>query len=288
MKRSREGHAGEGPSNRKKQKKKEIAPYGNYHRYYGYRAPRQNDPRVDAMDPTWFKDGAVLDIGCNAGNVTLRIAAHFDPSHALGIDIDPRLIHNARKAMDRMVQSKLRRQQDSSPAASEEHTKIQENIKDEDLSSNKQEKGYVARFPQNIQFKTTNFVSEECSITGENQYDVILCLSVSKWIHLNWGDAGLMTLFTKTFQLLRPGGRFIFEPQPWDSYKKKKTVSETTKANFVAINIRPKDFSRVLLEEVGFEQVTELDLDREQRGSFSQRPVFVFTKPMAKIPPESE
>ena len=48
---------------------------------------------------------------------------------------------------------------------------------------------------------------------------MVLCLSLTKWVHLNDGDAGLIRLFERVHALLRPGGRFLLEPQPWRSYK---------------------------------------------------------------------
>ena len=57
------------------------------------------------------------------------------------------------------------------------------------------------------------------------EYDVILALSLTKWIHLNWGDDGIKRFFRKVYLHLRPGGSFIVEPQPFSSYGKKKNVS---------------------------------------------------------------
>lgn len=48
--------------------------------------------------------------------------------------------------------------------------------------------------------------------------------SVSKWIHLNGGDAGLRRFFERVYGALVPGGTFVFEAQPRDSYVKARKL----------------------------------------------------------------
>ena len=69
------------------------------------------------------------------------------------------------------------------------------------------------RLYDRLNFRTENYIEQiNPSQVSREQFDVILCLSTIKWIHINWADAGVKALFLKVHQQLTDGGLFIFEP----------------------------------------------------------------------------
>lgn len=93
--------------------------------------------------------------------------------------------------------------------------------------SDTNENSSINTFPDNVYFRTLNYAvtDESQMVSDRQQYDLILCLSLTKWIHLNFGDIGLKMTFRRMFNQLRPGGKLILEAQNWASYKKRKKVN---------------------------------------------------------------
>ena len=143
----------------------------------------------------------------------------------------------------------------------------------------------VSTSVQRTRFEPCNFVQEppapgqlgvgDCT----ELFDVVSCFSTSKWVHLNFGDAGLMRLFARAFACLRRGGRFLLEPQPWSSYRKRATLSPTIARHFREIQIRPPQFTELVLS-VGFSsaETAEVPYGERTAAGFKRRPLLVFTK----------
>ncbi|XP_058239715.1 7SK snRNA methylphosphate capping enzyme [Hemibagrus wyckioides] len=134
-------------------------------------------------------------------------------------------------------------------------------------------------FPSNVTFVRGNYVldSDVLLETQREEFDVILCLSVTKWIHLNWGDTGLRRFFQRVYRHLRPGGLFILEPQPWNSYSKRKKLTEAIYKNYFSIQLKPEQFSSFLTSEVGFSSYELLGTPNSSTRGF-QRPIYLFHK----------
>ncbi|XP_039116084.1 probable RNA methyltransferase At5g51130 isoform X2 [Dioscorea cayenensis subsp. rotundata] len=274
--------AKEGQKNKKPtvRKRKEVFIYGNYRNYYGYRIDRNlsEDPRLAVLKSEWFEGKDCLDVGCNQGLVTIGVAKKFSCRSILGIDIDRGLIETAKWNLQNVARKEKiscgsSKVLDSgiSDSGGCSSPGVFEASKDGTCKSVcgkslLEESNPLAR----VSFECKNFV--------ESLHGCYENLSVAKWIHLNWGDDGLITLFVKIWRFLRPGGILILEPQPWSSYKRNRLVSETAKVNFSKILFDPALFREILLDKVGFRSAE--DVTDNLSGSISgfNRPITVFYK----------
>lgn len=232
--------------------------FGNYNRYYGYRNQNQNqDLRIALFKREWFLNKTVLDIGCNVGYVTCTIARDFLPKKIVGLDIDSELIEkSAKRNIRHYLENKTNSVGENKSKSNDQfpvslsicHGPLseKETNKDDENKANKQTeddklkddqlkvvKGgdntldSTNQFPNNIQFIAANYVlpNDQLLSTQKPEYDCILCLSVTKWVHLNFGDTGLKRMFKRIYKQLNNNGILILEPQPIWSYKRKKALT---------------------------------------------------------------
>lgn len=269
--------------------------YGNYCKYYGYRNPSCEDGRLRVLKPEWFRGRDVLDLGCNVGHLTLSIACKWGPSRMVGLDIDSRLIHSARQNIRHYLSEELRLPSQTSegdPGAESEEGTITVRKRSCFPASLTASRGPIAApqvpldgadtsvFPNNVVFVTGNYVLDRDELVDAQtpEYDVVLCLSLTKWVHLNWGDEGLKRMFRRIYRHLHPGGILVLEPQPWSSYSKRKTLTETIYKNYYRIQLRPEHFSSYLTSpEVGFSSYELVATPHNTSRGF-QRSVYLFHK----------
>lgn len=267
----------------KRKLKNERYKYGNYDKYYSQRNTlRWLDPRVGYMQKQWFEGKNVLDIGCNDGSLTVLLAVNHNPKQITGVDIDYKLINRAveNTVYIETVLTHLIKNSDTIQALEEfeifpislqQYLKLPTHVSAlKNLLPLKKILTFNSRFPNNIDFYCGNFLDGT-----SKKYDTILCLSTSKWVHLNWGDSGLINLFSNIYNALDIKGIFIFEPQNWRSYKKSRTRTDQILQNYKSIRIKPDDFPSAL-NSLGFELI-ETICPEAGRETF-KRQIYVYEK----------
>lgn len=253
--------SGQGNTNGAKAKDKFI--YGNYNRYYGYRNEKYvEDLRLAALSQyeNFFNGTEVLDIGCNDGSLTIALAKRFPINFIHGMDIDANLIGRARRNVVNETQAVI-------------------NNNDKNVLTE-------TKFPHNIAFKQCNYVLSNDNLLEleEPRYNTILCLSVTKWIHLNFGDDGLKRAFQRMYCQLKPAGTLILEAQDWKSYKRRKNLTPEINAHYKSIQLTPKMFHEYLLsDEIGFENSYHIELPKEHSANGFKRPIIAYTKGKTQI-----
>lgn len=155
------------------------------------------------------------------------------------------------------------------------------------LHDDRQTTDATGHYPGNMRFEHCDFVQEPPDPQqlgvgpSAARFDVVSCFSTSKWVHLNFGDEGLRRLFVRAHACLRPGGRFLLEPQPWSSYRKRAGLTPTIKRNYEQIRLRPDSFCAYLTSEaVGFAtaRTIEVPYGDEAAKNFKRRPLIVCMK----------
>jgi 7SK snRNA methylphosphate capping enzyme len=218
-----------------------LAAHGNYRNYYFHRAASIPDARLSLLFPhrDLFQDHAILDLGCNAGKLTIECITHLGAARAVGIDLDDVLIKRAEEGWRKALQSFEGVEEDCVFLCAD--------------------------------FMAPDFWSSFTSRHGE--FDTILLLSITKWLHLHHGDEGLVSLFRDLFKLLPEGGTLVVEPQEWANYKRAVSKNPSLKPVYKGLKMRPNFEGE--LKDVGFR--FEKVIEREE-GGFS-RPLMLWTKP---------
>ncbi|KAJ0413985.1 Bicoid-interacting protein 3-domain-containing protein [Aspergillus carlsbadensis] len=211
-----------------------AARHGNYHQYYAkFRAATIPDERLSILPSEILRNARVLDLGCNAGKLTHEAIAHCGAAAAVGVDIDPWLVEQAKAAYP------------DDPRCTFE------------------------------QFDFVDGSAYRGSALGT--FDVVLLLSVTKWVHLNNGDGGMLALFARVRSLLNEGGYLVIEPQPMSNYARASKRNKELREMYKTIRIQPPFDEE--LEAEGFERVFEFERDEE---GFA-RPVHVWRKRCQKM-----
>ncbi|EST06712.1 Bicoid-interacting 3 [Kalmanozyma brasiliensis GHG001] len=106
-------------------------------------------------------------------------------------------------------------------------------------------------------------------------YTIILALSITKWIHIQQSDLGLIRFFARISSSLRPGGLLFLERQQWPSYHSARNMDSTMKGKIRQLQLRPDGDFDWWLETMGVELV---DVIGHGTGVGFERPLQVFRK----------
>ncbi|KAG0264918.1 hypothetical protein BG011_005840 [Mortierella polycephala] len=269
------------------------------------------DLRLEFLEQEWFHGKRVLDIGCNSALLTVFIALHYKPHRIQGVDIDPSLIGKAQNFVLKtfsQIPPWAYTQQQPPQQEWENESNFKNNGKDDETmdeqGQDRQEgvpyEAYFPRalqrmhgtlpvpkktarteylFPHNIEFRITDWVTEteDQEESGNEQWDVVLGFSLTKWVHLHHGDEGIKRFFQKVYRSLAPGGIFLVEPQDFATYKKRRKITPTMDTNYKSIQFKPEHFQDYLVKEVGFREAVRLGHSEGSAKNFN-RDIFLYRK----------
>lgn len=105
--------------------------------------------------------------------------------------------------------------------------------------------------------------------------DIVLALSITKWIHIQRGDLGLVLLFARIANTLKRGGLLFLERQEWPSYHSAKNLDPTMRSKIKSLKLRPGGDFDWWLDTLGLTFQAEIG---QGVGFGFSRPLQVFRK----------
>lgn len=192
------------------------------------------DARLSVIGVDQFKNSRVLDVGCGDGKFCLDLFLHSEAKMVLGIDLDAGLIKIASNHVSKISIDPPMAPTDNTSAPlklsdlKEMPKSFQSilknlgmsNIKPMSLNTSQTNYPFSNRLiadlstPKKrpaISFEVSNILSFHPPVQNQQKFDIITCFSLTKWVHLNWGDEGLLTLFKKIRDSLKLGGLLILD-----------------------------------------------------------------------------
>ncbi|XP_077283161.1 putative RNA methyltransferase CG11342 [Arctopsyche grandis] len=202
--------------------------YGNFINYYQFHPPAT---RIDNLpDHLWTQSGehcAVLDIGCNSGDLTIELhnflqkKSQWKQVSTLGIDIDDLLITRAKELSNESISFQCI-----------------------DIMSNSAYEKILMHLDG----------------IGKKRFDIVFCFSITMWIHLNHGDDGLKRFLKSLCDICE---MIVIEPQPWKCYRtavRRMKKSSESFPLYSLLKIRSNvetDIENIIIEDGRFQKLFE-------------------------------
>jgi len=220
------------------------ARFGNFINYYQFNPAEERISHLpeDLIRKLLPEDGRRilgLDVGCNAGNLTLALHRRYSTDNLkfniLGVDIDPILIQRATQAAanhfqtknvisEKIKETEVETSDDTEDKSKNDHPEDSEIEEGNKISENQTNVNEEKLVDDEVKFCVVDIMSEDglkcikshLTTLNTHKFDIIFLFSVSMWIHLHHGDSGL----DKLLEICSGLSRYtLLEPQPWKCYQ---------------------------------------------------------------------